>query len=120
MKRLAKKLGEGVPVHLVFPSTIEPDEDEDVIESPMSSASSASSYGQSSSEESVCSWDSRDAMLWEKQTSTRSKFATPARTSAVVTGRYVVHYREVEGTHGKGEETFGGLGYRFFAPIPEE
>ena len=38
MKRLAKKFGEGVPVHLVFPSTVETDEEETVVDSPSSSS----------------------------------------------------------------------------------
>ena len=115
MRRLAKKLGEGVPVHLVFPPGIESDEDEVFVDSPSSSSCSSTI----ASEESRSSWESKD-VLWEKQTARRSKFVNPVRSSAVISGRYVVHYHEVDGTHGDGEETFGGLGYKFFSPIPEE
>ena len=112
MKRLTKKLGEGVPVHLVFPPTAESDDEEVLIDSPTSTPSVE--------QEDVvdrAAWDSRE-MLWENHTSRRSKFAD-ARAS-LVTGRYVVHYRDADGLHGKGDETFGGFKYRTFSPIPEE
>ena len=74
------------------------------------------------------SWEEKET-VWERHTARRSKFAgaghdaKPVRVSAAASirgGRYVVHYTEADGTHGSGEETFGGIGYRFFAPIPEE
>lgn len=102
-------------MHLVFPPGIESDDEEVFIDSPSSSSCS----GTLVSEESGRSWESKDT-LWEKQTARRSKFVNPVRSSAVLSGRYVVHYHEVDGVHGDGEESFGGLGYKLFSPIPEE
>ncbi|EKM53221.1 uncharacterized protein PHACADRAFT_259423 [Phanerochaete carnosa HHB-10118-sp] len=129
MRRIAKKLGEGVPVHLVFPPTAESDEDEVFVDSPMStcaphyrypsasaSVSSASDRGSEESADETRSWEEKH-LLWEKQTTRRSKFA---RASTVLSGRYVVHYHDEDGVHGRGDETFGILPCGKFAAIPEE
>lgn len=122
MRRLARRLGEGVPVHLVFPPNTESDEDEVLIDSPTSTCvpaalSSKDSMSSMSSEESGDRQaDEREAM-WERQTSRRSRFA---RASAVVSEQYVVHYCDEDGMHGRGGETFGILPCGKFAPIPEE
>ncbi|KAI0685826.1 hypothetical protein BC835DRAFT_1420892 [Cytidiella melzeri] len=104
MRRLAKKFGEGVPVHLVFPPTIESDDEEEevLVDSPTSSRSSC---------------DSEKELLWEKHTARRSRFVDPPKTSVVTSGRYVVHYQDLSGVHGLSGETFGGLKC---TTIPEE
>ncbi|GJE92395.1 hypothetical protein PsYK624_085490 [Phanerochaete sordida] len=112
MRRLARRLGEGVPVHLVFPPATDSDDEDGVfVESPTSTCTPCERASlESTSEESL---DERGA-LWERQTSRRSKFA---RASAAGP-QYVVHYRD-EGVHGR-EEVFGMLPCGKFAPIPEE
>jgi len=128
MRRIAKKLGEGVPVHLIFPPTLESDEEEVFVESPTStcvpchaarsstSLSSASDRGSEESAGEARSWEEKD-LLWGRQTTRRSKFA---RASTVLSGQYVVHYHDEDGVHGRSEETFGMLPCGKFAPIMEE
>ena len=127
MRRIAKKLGEGVPVHLVFPPTDESDEDEVFVDSPSSSYTTASYHSSSSaslsstseneSEESTEEARSWEDLMWERQTARRSKFA---RASTAFSRRYVVHYHDEDGIHGRSEETFGVLPFRKFTSIPEE
>lgn len=126
MRKLAKTLGEGVPVHLVFPPTAESDDEEVLVGSPASasaaslSSASASSCATPVDEEEGYGWEAKEE-LWGRQTAARSKFAgAPERAALLAGGRYVVHYRDAGGVHGRGEETFGGFNCRTFAPIPEE
>lgn len=111
MRRLTKKLGEGVPVHLVFPPTVESDDEEVIIDSPTSESSSAWSSDAPEKDE--------VDPAWERYVASRSRFVQPPKTS-VVASRYVVHYRDVSGTHGRGAETFQGLKCRAITTIPEE
>jgi hypothetical protein len=113
MRRLAKKLGEDVPVHLVFPPTIESDEEEVLVDSPVSSSSSSSVWSSSSPIHDV---EERE-LLWGKYTTRRSRFVEPPKTSVVTNGRYIVHYQDTSGVHGFSAETFMGLGC---TAIPEE
>ncbi|KAI0339311.1 hypothetical protein BDW22DRAFT_1487083 [Trametopsis cervina] len=101
MRRLAKKFGEGVPVHLVFPSTIESDEDDSPVET-----------------RAEC--DTEKELQWEKHTARRSRFVDKPKTSTVSSGRYVVHYQDTSGLHGYSAETFGGLHCGAITTIPEE
>lgn len=107
MQRLTKKLGEGVPVHLVFPPTVESDDEEVIIDSPTSSSSSP------------CDLSWKDP-VWERYVARRSRFAQPSKSSSVVTSRYVVHYHNLSGMHGHGSETFQGLKCGDITTIPEE
>lgn len=104
MRRLAKKFGEGVPLHLVFPPTTESDDEEVLVESPISD------YSESSSSSSIRTVESERDLLWEKHTVRRSKFVEPPKVATVANGRYVVHYYDVSGVHGQAAETFGGFG----------
>ncbi|KAI0084616.1 hypothetical protein BDY19DRAFT_997531 [Irpex rosettiformis] len=107
MRRLAKKFGEGVPLHLVFPPTTESDDEEVLVDSPVSDVSSHSSVTSSSGE------SERD-LLWEKHTARRSKFVEPPKVAATVANRrYIVHYKDTSGAHGQE----GGLKC---TTIPEE
>ena len=115
MRRLAKKFGEGVPLHLVFPPTTDSDDEEILVDSPISDSSESSSS--SSSHSSAASAGSERDLLWEKHTPRRSKFVDPPKVATVTNGRYVVHYQASSGMHGHSAETFSGLQC---TTIPEE
>ncbi|KAI0070742.1 hypothetical protein K474DRAFT_736308 [Panus rudis PR-1116 ss-1] len=139
MRRLTKKLGEGVPVHLVFPpiaESTESDEDEILIHSPTTPHtpdSPASTYSGtasdsarstktllSSSEELYSPRRSNSYLRHEAshQPPRKSSFAKPlpAIPATIVEGkRLVVHYHGLD-EHGLDSETFEGLACAGVAP----
>ncbi|PSR90482.1 hypothetical protein PHLCEN_2v4900 [Hermanssonia centrifuga] len=103
MRRLAKKFGEGVPVHLVFPPTTESDDEDVVVDTPTSPVSHQ---------------DEKECYM-HKPSPRRCHFVLPMKPSSLVAGQYLVHY-ESPGVHGYQSETFQGLKFRTIATIPEE
>jgi len=98
MRRLTKKLGDGVPLHLVFPIVAESDDDEIIISPPMSPVSPTSS--DSSSTTLVSEAEISPVSLCFRhevshQPPRKSHFAKPLPSvpeEEVAAVRYVVHY----------------------------
>lgn len=135
MRRLTKKLGEGVPIDLVFPPSVA-EEDEEVIihspsstsspSSPLSTLSSSSSTDSATSSLSTSSASSVSTLIsvysdtsssYGKSRMRHESFQQPPRTSHFAKElpdfpcqdrRLTVHYETPE-EHGNGSETFEGL-----------
>ena len=142
MRRLTKKLGEGVPIDLVFPPSVV-EEDEDVLihsplspsspSSPSSTLSSSSSLESTSSASSASTTSSASTLISVysdsssgygkyrmgheafQQPPRRSHFAKDVPDFPCQDRQLTVHYETPE-EHGHGSETFEGLKRAFVPP----
>lgn len=126
MRRLTKKLGEGVPVDLVFPPSIAEEDGDMRIHSPVSPSSPSSTVSSSSSIESTSSASTTSTLVSSRSDSPiaegkprmrheahhqpprRSHFAKDLPDFPCQNRQLTVHYETPE-EHGNGSETFEGL-----------
>ncbi|CAL1710843.1 unnamed protein product [Somion occarium] len=127
MRRLTKKLGDGVPVHLVFPSITEDDEDDVIIHSPTSPSSTSSTLSSSSgtSSSTLITVHSNTSSTSGKYRMRHEASHQPPRTSHFARElpdfpcqgrRLTVHYETPE-EHGFESETFNGLNCAGVPPV---
>ncbi|KAK7676269.1 hypothetical protein QCA50_020770 [Cerrena zonata] len=129
MRRLTKKLGEGVPVDLVFPPSVAEEDEEVIIHSPSSPSSPSSTMSSNSSLDSATSSSStsttstllsvhsdssssygKSRMRHESyyQAPRRSHFVKDLPDFPCQERQLTIHYETPE-EHGYGSETFEGL-----------